>query len=299
MMDNFLIEYKGLNKSFPRADGGTNIVLNNINLRIRQGEFVTLVGGSGSGKSTLFNHLLGSLKPSSGQVLLNDRQIDCEGPDRGIVPQGYSLFPFKRVIDNIAMGVELPETTNLQRMFFLPQYFRARKKARLAAMELIPELGLEASDASRWPFELSGGMKQRVAIGTALIKKPLVLMMDEPFSALDPETRTKLQKLILRKWKELGLTIIFVTHAIEEAVYLGTRVVGLSKFWLDSDGKPGNGATIVLDRQITDQYPRPLEIMDTPNFHDNFVQVKRLIETSRRVSRDQFDLSHPDAVKTA
>ena len=295
-MSEYLIEYNNMTKSFATKDGGTNIVLNGINLRIKAGEFVCLVGGSGSGKSTLFNHLLGSLQPSSGAVLLNGKPINNEGPDRGIVPQSYSLFPFKRVVDNLGLGIELAETTNLQRLLFTPKFFSVRKRARALATDMITELGLDPTDADRWPYELSGGMKQRVAIGTALIKRPLVLMMDEPFGALDPETRTKLQRLILRKWKELGLTIIFVTHMMEEAVFLGTRVIGLSKYWLDDKGNPGKGATIVLDRQVPEPHPRAEDFMDTPHFHDVCTQIHRLVlDTSRRVPQDQFDLSHPDA----
>jgi len=127
--------------------------------------------------------------------------------------------------------------------------------------------------------------------------KPKVLMMDEPFGALDPEVRSLMQKLILKIWKEQGLTVIFVTHMMEEAVYLATRVVGLSKFWTDETGKPGEGATIILDRQFSEPQPRPVEIMDTPEFHHTCTSIHRLVlDTTRRVARENFELTHPDAV---
>ncbi|HEY9774557.1 MAG TPA: ATP-binding cassette domain-containing protein [Planktothrix sp.] len=299
-MSEFIIEFRQMSKEFPSDDGGTNLVLNGINLRVRTGEFVCLVGGSGSGKSTLFNHALGTLHPTSGEVLVNGTPVQGEGPDRGIVPQSYSLYPHLRVADNIGFGLMLSQVNNLQRFLLTPTYRKARRDTRRLVTEYITELGLEPSDANRWPHELSGGMKQRVAIGTALIKQPKVLMMDEPFGALDPETRTKLQKLTLRKWKELGLTVIFVTHMMEEAVLLADRVVGLSKYWLDNDGKPGKGATIVLDRQIAegrdDKGMRREDFADSAEFHDVCTKIHRLVlDTTRRVAQKDFDLSHPDA----
>jgi len=296
----YLIEYKDVTKKFPKKGGGLQTILNNVNLNIQPGEFVTLIGGSGSGKTTLFNHLLGTLTPTTGTVSLNGKVIDNVGPDRGIVPQRYSLFPNMTVLDNIAFGIMLSETTNLQGACFTPDYLRTRRRALEESQALLPELGLEPSDGDRYPFELSGGMRQRVALGTAVIMKPTVLMMDEPFGALDPETSMKMQRLILRIWKEQKLTIIFVTHRMEEAVYLGTRVIGLSKYWTDDAGQPGEGSTIILDRQVSEPHPRPESFMDTPEFHTVCTNIHRLVlDTTRRVPRSQFDLSHPDVARTS
>jgi NitT/TauT family transport system ATP-binding protein len=294
---SYIIEYRDVSKSFPKAGGGTNTVLNGINLKIKKGELVCLVGGSGSGKSTVFNQLVGSQKPTTGQVLIDGKVVDGEGPDRGIVPQMYGLFEHLSVLDNIAFGLDVSGTNNIQNVLHTPGSRRVKAQARAQARELIVELGLDPSDADRWPFELSGGMQQRVAIGSAIIMKPKVLMMDEPFSALDPLIRKKMQKLTLRLWKEQGLTIIFVTHSLEEAVFLGSRVIGLSKYWLDEGGQPGKGATIVLDKQIAgDPASRPDEFMDAPEFHQTCAQIySTVLDTARAVRRDQFDLSHPDA----
>lgn len=295
----YMIEYRGVTKSFPRAGGGVNLVLNGIDLRIKQGELVCLVGGSGSGKSTLFNQLLGSQTPTTGEVLIDGQVVQGEGPDRGIVPQMYGLFEHMTVLDNIAFGPDVSRTTNVQKLLRTPHARSSTAAAREEARKLIVELGLDPTDAERWPFELSGGMQQRVAIGSAIIMKPKVLMMDEPFSALDPLMRKKMQKLTLRLWKEQGLTIIFVTHSLEEAVFLGTRVIGLSRYWLDETGKMAKGATIVLDKHIEgDPTTRPDEILDTPEFHDTCSRIYRtVLDTARAVTRDQFDLSHPDAAQ--
>jgi NitT/TauT family transport system ATP-binding protein len=295
-----LIEYKDLTKKFPDGHNPPRTVLNGINLKIEEGEFVTLVGGSGSGKTTLFNHLLGTISPTEGSVTVDGSVVEGVGPDRGIVPQRYSLYPNMTVLDNLAFGTMLSQTTNAQRLFFTPHWRKVRSEARKAALDMVARLGLDPRDADRFPHELSGGMRQRVAIGTAVIMRPRILMMDEPFGALDPETRTRMQRLILDIWKEQKLTVIFVTHMMEEAVYLGTRVIGLSKFWNNEDGTPGDGARIVLDRTIPEPHVRPESFMDTPEFHQVCTGIHRLVlDTTRRVSPDQFDLSHQTEVLAA
>jgi NitT/TauT family transport system ATP-binding protein len=301
-MSEFILEFRRLSMEFPKDGGGTNLVLNDINLRIRKGQLVCIIGGSGAGKSTIFNQALGSLMPTHGDILFDGQRVTGEGPDRGIVPQSYSLYPHLRVADNIGFGLMLSQTATWQRLLLTPGYRRTRRDVQRIVTEYIPELGLEPSDAERWPHELSGGMKQRVAIATALIKQPRVLMMDEPFGALDPETRSMLQRLTLRKWKEMGLTIIFVTHMMEEAVLMADRIVGLSKYWQDADGKPGKGATIVLDREIPEprnkEGARREDFVDDKAFHDVCTSIHRLVlDTTRRVPQSQFELTHPDAVQ--
>jgi len=292
----YLIEYKNLYKRFAASGGVSHLVLNRINLRIKQGEFVTLVGGSGSGKTTLFNHLLGTMRQSSGELLVGGKPVEGVAPDRGIVPQRYALFPNMNVRDNIAFGILLSETTIPQRLSCMPSYWRTRRKAREQAQAMLSQLGLEPADGDRFPHEFSGGMRQRVAIGTSVIMKPKILMMDEPFGALDPETGKLMQKLILRIWKEQNLTIIFVTHRMEEAVYLGTRIIGLSKYWTDEQGQPGEGSRIVLDREIPEPHPRPDSFEETEAFSNTCSSIRRLVlDTTRRVPVELFDRSHPDA----
>jgi NitT/TauT family transport system ATP-binding protein len=290
-----LIEYKGLTKKFPDGNKPPRTVLNNIDLSIEAGEFVTLIGGSGSGKTTLFNHLLGTLFPTAGTVTADGRPITGVGPDRGIVPQKYSLYPNLTVLDNIAFGPLLSQTTNSQRLFLTPHWRQVKDDAKAQAMAMLPTLELDPRDANRFPHELSGGMRQRVAIGAAIIMRPGILMMDEPFGALDPETRLRMQRLILSLWKNQKLTIIFVTHGMEEALYLGTRVVGLSKWWTNADGSPGDGARIVLDRYIPEPHMRPESFMDTQEFHDACINIRRLVLNGQQpLSAAGFDLFAPE-----
>lgn len=281
-------------------ESGWNTVLNGIDLRIKQGEFVTLIGGSGSGKSTVFNHILGSMFPTEGSVLVDGTPVERVGPDRGIVPQKYSLFPNLSVRDNISFGLMLSGTSLTQRVLHTPHYWRTRREARERAAEVITQLGLEPRDAEKFPYELSGGMRQRVAIGMSIVMEPKILMMDEPFGALDPETRTMMQALIRQIWKERKLTVLFVTHELSEAVYLGTRIVGLSKHWLGPTGEPGEGAKIVLDRAIDNDQLNSPGFRDSADFKALCVDIQgRVLDSTKRTPLSQFELTHPDAVKPA
>lgn len=202
-------------------------VLDEVHLSIEAGDFVCLAGQTGCGKSTLLRLVLGSEQPQSGQVLLDGQQIRHPDRNRGYVPQRYSLFPDRTVLENVAFGPEMEEFQLFGRL--LPRYWRRRKEVREEAIGLLRSMGLAASDANKYPEQLSGGMQQRVAIAQALIMRPKILLMDEAFSALDPGTRTEMQKLIRRVWRETGTTILFVTHNLAEAVFLGTRVVVLAR----------------------------------------------------------------------
>lgn len=183
--------------------------LKDINLEVRQGEFMVIVGPSGCGKSTLLDLLAGLTKPSSGQILLDGKVITGPNLDRGIVFQQYALFPWKTTLANVEFGLEAKGV--------------GRKERRQIAQEYISLVGLSGFE-QRFPHELSGGMKQRVAIARSLAYDPEVLLMDEPFAALDAQTRETLQSELLRIWEATKKTIIFITHGIEEAVYLGQRV---------------------------------------------------------------------------
>jgi NitT/TauT family transport system ATP-binding protein len=200
-------------------------VLNGVNLEIQSGEFISIVGQTGCGKSTLLRLILGEQKPTSGRVLVND----CERtqPDRlcGYVPQKYSLFSDKTVLDNVTFGPDVAEFGAFAAL--RPSRRKRIREHRTEALRFLKQMGLNESDARKYPHELSGGMQQRVAIAQALIMKPPILLMDEAFSALDPGTRRGMQQLIKELWRQSGTTIVFVTHNTREAVWLGTRVIAL------------------------------------------------------------------------
>ncbi len=206
-----LLEIRQLSKSFP-VDGKRLEVLRNINLNIRPGEFVSIVGSSGCGKSTLLRLLVGLDDEHEGQLLLDGRKLEGTSLDRGIVFQEHRLFPWLNVRQNVALGLlnaEAPED----------------EKAR-SVQEHIELVGLKGFE-NALPHQISGGMSQRVAIARALVNRPRVLLMDEPFGALDALTRTHLQQELQRIWAAEGLTTVLVTHDVDEAVYLSDRIVVL------------------------------------------------------------------------
>jgi len=225
--------------------GSTRTVLRRINLEIPGGEFVSIVGETGCGKSTLLRLILGEERPSRGRVLVDG--VARMRPDRkcGYVPQKYSLFPDKTVLHNVTFGPMVTEFGALPLPF--RRYRRRRKEVRDEALRYLRHTGLRDSDAGKYPHQLSGGMQQRVAIAQALIMKPRVLLMDEPFSALDPGTRAAMQQLIWELWRESGTTIVFVTHDTREAICLGSRIVALAKA-PSANGE--DGASVALDLRI-------------------------------------------------
>ena len=206
------LRIRGLRKAFA-APGGTTIALEGIDLDIERGSFVSIVGPSGCGKSTLLQIMAGLVAPTSGAVFLEDRKVEVPPPTVIYVFQQYtrSLFPWKTVERNVAFGLESRESLSRQAI-------AARTR------ELIGLVKLTGFD-----WQLSGGMQQRVAIARALACRPAVLLMDEPFSAVDALTRGGLQELVRALWRELSLTVVFVTHDVDEGVYLSTRVVALTR----------------------------------------------------------------------
>ncbi len=214
-------------------------ILNGIDTEIQAGEFVSIIGRTGCGKSTLLRLILGAEKPTNGRVLIDG--VERSQPDRscGYVPQKYSLFPDKTALDNVAFG---PKVTSFRGPWsrLTPRPGHRMRAIRAEALEYLKHTGLNASDARKYPHQLSGGMQQRVAIAQALIMRPKTLLMDEAFSALDPSTRADMQRLIKRLWRESGTTIVFVTHHTREAVCLGTRVIGLAR-------NPKGGSCIAID----------------------------------------------------
>ena len=238
----------------------TSPVLSGIDLEIAEGEFVCVLGQTGCGKSTLLRLILGSEKPAAGRILVDG--IEHHQPDRtrGYVPQKYSLFPDKTVLDNITFGPEVTEFSLFGR--FTPRFYRRRRELRAEAFEYLRRIGLRAEDARKYPDQLSGGMQQRVAIAQALITKPRILLMDEAFSALDPGTRSGMQQLIRELWKATGTTILFVTHNTREALRLGTRVIVLAK------ESAAHGSCVKLDLPVPDpcfedEIPRLIDRLET------------------------------------
>lgn len=207
-----LLEVKGVFKLF-NVNGKQMEALHDINLDIGENEFVCFIGPSGCGKTTLLRVIAGLEEPSRGEVRLEGLPIKGPGPERGMVFQEYSLFPWRTVLDNVAFGLELKGISQSER------YSKARLYLRMVDLERFEE---------RYPHELSGGMKQRVAIARALVNEPKALLMDEPFGALDAQTRNIMQSELLRIWEEEKKTVVFVTHSVDEAIYLADRIVIMS-----------------------------------------------------------------------
>jgi NitT/TauT family transport system ATP-binding protein len=221
---------------------GDHVVLEGLNLDVEEGQFCTLVGASGCGKSTFLRLLLGQERPSKGRLLLDGLPLAAE-PDasRGVVFQRYSVFAHLNVLDNVAIGLELPAAPRLGRLF------GARKRAaREAAAQLLQRVGLGPS-LDKYPHQLSGGMQQRLAIAQALIGRPRMLLLDEPFGALDPGIRKDMHALLLELWRETRLTVFMVTHDLSEGFYLGTRLLVFDKLRIDEQAPQAYGASITYD----------------------------------------------------
>ncbi|MFQ5848793.1 MAG: ABC transporter ATP-binding protein [Candidatus Methylomirabilales bacterium] len=224
------LEVRQLSKSFTTIEGREILALKDISLAVEEGELVCILGPSGCGKSTLLRIVAGLEPPSTGEILLDGRPLTGPGPDRGMVFQEHLLFPWRTVGHNVEYGLEV----------------QGRPKAERAARarECLAMVGLESS-SEQYPKELSGGMKQRVGIARALANDPAILLMDEPFASVDAQARFDLQAMLLTIWWGTGKTILFVTHSVEEAVYLADRVVLM-----------GGGPGTVIDAVSID-LPRP------------------------------------------
>ena len=229
-----------------RVRGGHQVVFEGLDFTITGHQFVSVIGASGCGKSTLLRLVLGSEPPWKGTLHSNGEPITHPDRTRGIVFQKYSLFPHRTVLDNVMFGLELSRTYLLQRWLAWPWYRRHHRRFRDEAMHHLAEVKLD-EHAGKYPHQLSGGMQQRVAIAQALIMKPRILLMDEPFGALDPETRESLQRTIVAAFHAERTTVLLVTHNLEEALYVGNRLLVLGK----RPGRSARGARIVLDQPIT------------------------------------------------
>lgn len=281
-------------------------VFQGLNLTIRQGEFITIVGPSGCGKSTLFRLILGSQFPTAGEVMVDSEPVKHVSPKTGIVYQRYSLFSHLTVANNIALGPLLQQTGPLESLIrsIGPRYRRVFREAREEAFSLLESVGLTEDDGNKFPHELSGGMQQRVAIAQATIMKPKVLLMDEPFGALDHSTREDMQIFILEQAKRHRLTVVFVTHDLDEALFLGSRVIGLSQYWTADNADEQVGARIVTDRDVTaalgGNYPRPTSVVDSPEFRKLRRKVHEdVLDPEQRQHIVDFDHDHADSNRTS
>jgi NitT/TauT family transport system ATP-binding protein len=246
-LSNVKLRVCGLSKTFV-AQKQASLILDNVNLHLNANEFVCLVGASGCGKSTLLKIIAGLEPASSGQVLLEDQVIPGPGADLGMVFQSYTLFPWRSVAANVGFGLELQK---------LPQ---AQQRERIAYY--LDVVGL-TKFADAYPKQLSGGMKQRVAIARALANEPAVLLMDEPFGALDAQTKEQMQQFMQELWARTQITILMVTHDIEEAIFLSQRIYVM-------DSHPGR---IKTERVISLPAHRELDL----KLDREFIQIKRQI----------------------
>lgn len=252
MTDVPFIQAKNLWKQY-----GDNVVLERINISVKAGEFVTLLGTSGCGKSTFLKMLLGMEIPSRGELLLEGKPIPAE-PDqsRGIVFQQYSVFPHLNVLRNVMIACEFEQSPLLGKLFG-----KAKKVIEERAKHILDSVGLSQA-LEKYPHQLSGGMRQRLAIAQALIRQPRILLLDEPFGALDPGIRADMHQLILRLWKEHQLTVFMVTHDLREGFYLGTRLWVFDKLRHDPQAPNAYGAGITYDLPLghaTDAIPTEIE----------------------------------------
>jgi len=246
-MSNAYLTLSQVDMTFESKGGGTNPVLRGINLHVRQGEFISLIGHSGCGKSTVLNIVAGLLKASSGGVIVDGREVNAPGPDRAVVFQNHSLLPWLTVYQNVELAVE--------------KIFRASKSATERRDWILHNLEMVNMGHAlhRLPSEISGGMKQRVGIARALAMEPKVLLLDEPFGALDALTRAHLQDEVIRIQGELGNTVMMITHDVDEAVLLSDRVVMMT-----------NGPAATIGQVLDVDLPRPrnrLALVDNPVYN--------------------------------
>lgn len=253
------LETRALSKTFTKAGGGDVEALRDISLQVNEGEFIGIVGASGCGKTTFLRILDGLIDKTAGEIVLDGHEVTRPGPDRGFVFQSDSLFPWRTVVDNVLFGLEVQGTP--------------RQVAVERAMANIKLVGLSGFE-KHYPHELSGGMRQRANLARALTVSPELLLMDEPFAALDAQTREIMQQELLRIWNAERKTVLFITHQIDEAIFLSDRVFVFTV-------RPGRVKTVI---PIPFQRPRHLDIKRTPEFIAYVDQVWKLIEQEVRAS---------------
>jgi NitT/TauT family transport system ATP-binding protein len=258
-----IVEFKNVTKTYDAGTAKAFTAIKDVSFQVHDnpdhGEFIAVLGPSGCGKSTILR-LIAGLRPqhpvTDGEVLVDGKPIEGPGADRGMVFQGYTSFDHRTVLRNVAFGLECRGVEKDER--------------EALAREWITKVGLDVdADADKFPYQLSGGMRQRVAIARSLVLEPRIMLMDEPFGALDPTTRWHMQDLLIELWRDLKATVFFVTHSIEEAVYLGERVYLLSN-------SPGT-----IQQEVPLPWPeRPARVMQRePSFVDTVFEIRETIET--------------------
>lgn len=262
-----ILEAKQLTQIF-KHDQVERTILKQLDLKIHKREFICVIGPSGCGKST-FSRVVAGLDPySQGELLIDGQNIHGPSPERGMVFQGYTLFPWKTVKENVMFGPLMKGASH--------------PVAEAAAREWINIIGLEKYE-NQYPHQLSGGMKQRVAIARALVNEPKILLMDEPFGALDPHTRQKMQKHLMDLWQNIDITIIFVTHDMDEAILLADRIVALK-------ANPGEIKEII---EVHLPRPRHPELITTPEFK----HVRERVDFLVHAQEDELDPALEDLPK--
>ena len=235
-----ILDIKGVAKTFPGANGGT-VALQATDLSVEENDFITILGPSGCGKSTLLRMVAGLDTPTTGSIALDGRPVTGPGPDRGMVFQSYTLFPWLTVLQNVCFGLREQGIADPER--------------QAIARPFIARVGLQGFE-NHFPKQLSGGMQQRTALARALANGPRMLLMDEPFGALDHQTRELMQELLQGIWEAERKTVLFVTHDIDEAIFMGNRVVVMS-------ARPGR---IKCDLPVPIAHPRHYSVKTTPVF---------------------------------
>jgi NitT/TauT family transport system ATP-binding protein len=267
-----ILSVEHLEKRFTAKDGGETLALSDINFFTHRREFLCVVGASGCGKSTLARILAGLEEKSGGQVLLDGKPVDGPGRDRGMVFQGYTLFPWLTVKKNVMFGLE-----------------RGGMDSGTAAREALQWLALAGLEkfADAYPHQLSGGMKQRVAIVRALANQPRILLMDEPFGALDAQTRCRMQAHLLEIWKKIDITIVFITHDLEEAIFLADRILVLSPH-------PGRVQELI---EVPVPRPRSSAQFATPEFLATKARLEELIHQTHTVEAADEGEDYPAVMR--
>jgi len=272
---------------------GARTILDNIDLSVRPGELVSVVGPSGCGKSTLLRMIIGQEIPSEGTIMIDGKLVGPPSRDRGVVYQRYSLYPHLTALENVMLGPRLS----------LPAlgWWSAKTRVRQEALSFLEEVGL-VDHAEKYPHELSGGQQQRVAVAQALIQKPKILLMDEPFGALDPGTREDLQLFLMELWEHHEMTIFFVTHDLEEAAFLGTRLIVLSRYYSDDRAAyhtSDHGAKVVADFHLRNRNAGiPTREKYTAQFNELLLTVRQAgFDPDYRQHVKEFDLKHQDSFR--